>query len=254
MRLHCFYSFYLIAVFCLSLLPNSAQGQASVDSTNQFRFSGTISVNTNGISPIPAFSLGKPAILGFLSLSKRRFSYDPQLAFSSKGVPWFLNNCFRYRFIDGKKFSLRAGLIWGLGYTYPSIDQNGSAKTIAKAERFAWIETTPKYVFTEHFALSATTYSGHGFNDGDVDFINFISVVGNVTKVKLIGKTYFNLFPQVFYLNIDNEAEGFFVSGVFAIGVFDFPCTVSCQMNETIDTNLSPDPGFKWNVGLHYDF
>lgn len=239
---------------CLLLSSRECKAQAVRDSANQFRFSGTITANTNGISPIPAFSLDKPAVLAFLSLTKKRFSYDPQLAFSAKGVPWFINNCFRYKLIDSRRFSFRGGIIWGLGFTYPSVVQNGSTKTIAKAERFIWLETTPRYVISRRVAISATTYSGHGFNDGDVDFINFISLVGNFTRLPLAGKVYFNVFPQVFYLNIDNESEGVFFSGVFALGVFDFPVTISTQMNETFDTNLSPDPGFKWNIGIHYDF
>lgn len=238
------------------LAPASREcwAQTVRDSTNQFRFSGTISAASYGISPIPAFSLDNPVILGFLSLSKKRFSYDPQLAFSAKGVPWFFNNCFRYRLIDRPRFSFRGGIIWGLGYTYPSVDMNGSPKTIAKAERFIWLETTPRYVISPRLAISATTYSGHGFNDGEVDFINFVSVVGNFTKIPVAGKVYVNLFPQVFYLNIDNESDGVFFSGVFAVGVFGFPVTISTQINETFVTNLSPDPGFKWNIGVHYDF
>lgn len=228
--------------------------QAVRDSTNQFRFSGTITATSNGISPIPAFSLDKPAILAFLSLTRKRFSYDPQLTFSAKGVPWFFNNCFRYKLVDRRRFSFRGGVIWGLGFTYPTVQLNGASKTIAKAERFAWLETTPRYALSDRVAISATTYSGHGFNDGDVDFINFISLVANFTKVSLSPKVYFNCFPQVFYLNVDNESEGVFFSGVFGLGLFNFPVSVSTQMNETFTTNLSPDPGFKWNVSLHYDF
>jgi hypothetical protein len=231
-----------------------AQTEPARDSTNQFRFSGTITATSNGISPIPAFSLDKPAILGFLSLTKKRFSYDPQLAFSARGVPWFLNNCFRYKLIDQSRFSFRGGIIWGIGFTYPSVDLNGSGKSIAKAERFVWLETTPRYVISERVAISATTYSGHGFNDGDVDFINFVSLVGNFTKIPIGGKVYFNVFPQVFYLNIDHESEGVFFSTVVGLGLFGFPITISSQVNETFHTSLSPDPGFKWNVSLNYDF
>jgi hypothetical protein len=227
--------------------------QASRDSTGVFKFSGTLTVTTNGISPIPAFSLGQPAVLGLLYISRKRLSYDPQFAFSNKGVPWYFNNIFRYQLIDRSRFTFRVGAIWGIGFAYPRLDQNGSMHSIAKAERYFWLELMPKYKITKHFSINCLTYSGHGFDRGTSDLINFISLMGNITKVPLSPKLYFNFFPQVFYLNIDEKAEGFFVSGVFGIGIFNFPVSISTQMNETISTNLSPDPGFKWNISMHVD-
>lgn len=234
--------------------PALAISQDNNDSTNQFLFSGTITATSNGISPIPAFSLDKPAVLAYLSLHKKRFSYEPWIAFSSKGVPWFFNNCFRYKFVDRSKFTLRGGVIWGLGYSYPNVDRNGTPKTVAQAERFLWFEFSPIYKFTDRFSISSTTYSGSGFGDGTVDHINFISLTANITKVPLFDQIYFNFSPQVFYLNIDGPTRGIFVSGVFALGYFGVPFTLSTQMNETLTTNLSPDPGFKWNVSVSYDF
>ena len=219
-----------------------------------FKFSGTINVNTNGISPIPAFSLEKPAIQGFLSLRKNRFSFDPEIAFSVKGVPWFLNTCFRYKWVEKPKFQFRTGLIWGVGYSHPEIMQDGALQTIAKAERFFWLELLPRYVISEKLALSSLTYIGYNFEPGSVKRIDYFSIIGQVTKVRFSKKIYFNFFPQLFYLNIDGASDGYFVAGVFGIGHSKIPLVLSTQINQTLTTNLSPDPGFKWNVGLSYSF
>jgi hypothetical protein len=244
-----------VLVCCLLLIASIVSAQEKKDSTLAvFQFSGTLSLTSNAISPIPAFSLEKPAILGFLSLRKRRFSYDPEMAFSIKGVPWFLNNCFRYQVVDKTRFKFRTGLIWGVANTYPEVIKNGVNRTITQAERFIWLELMPKYKISEKVAFSSTIWSGYNFDPGSVKRINFISLIGNFTKVPLKQNFYFNFFPQVFYLTIDGISDGFFVSGNFGIGHTKLPIVLSSQINQTLTTTLSPDPGFKWNVSLSYSF
>ena len=50
--------------------------------------SGRIATTNNGISLIPTFSLGKPALLFTLSLGKNKLSFEPDFNFSLEGKPW----------------------------------------------------------------------------------------------------------------------------------------------------------------------
>jgi hypothetical protein len=50
-------------------------------------FNGAITVTNNGISFIPTFSLGKPAVIFDFSVGQR-LSFDPQLRFALEGKPW----------------------------------------------------------------------------------------------------------------------------------------------------------------------
>lgn len=50
-------------------------------------FNGAITATNNGISFIPTFSLGKPAVIFDLSVGKR-LSFDPQFRFALEGKPW----------------------------------------------------------------------------------------------------------------------------------------------------------------------
>lgn len=165
-----------ILFFCLLATATVVEAQTKQDTIpTPFEFSGTIILSTNGISPIPAFSLDKPAVLVNLSIRKRRFSYNPEMSFSTKGIPWYLNNFFRYRLIEKKRFQFQTGLIWGIGYSYPEVLQNGINRTIAKAERFLWLELIPKYKISEKVTISSTTFSGYNFEPGSVKRINYIS-------------------------------------------------------------------------------
>jgi hypothetical protein len=243
----------LISISCITIVSIIASAQESKDSSlAAIQFSGTVSFTSNGISPIPAFSLEKPAILGFLSIRRKRFSYHPEIAFSSKGIPWFFNNFFRYKLIEKPKFQFQTGLNWAISYSYPEVMQGGVNRTIAKAERFLWLELVPRYTISEKVAISSTTFSGYNFEPGSVKRINFISLVGNITKIKIYRAVYSSFFPQIFYLNLDNKSNGIFVSGLFGIGHNKLPLFLSTQINQTLVTTISPDPGFKWNISLSY--
>ena len=86
----------------------------TVDSTKKvWQFHGNIQVNNNGISPVPAFSLGKPALMTSLFLTKGRFTYSPEFNYGSDGKPWVVNQWFRYQWTQGK-WAYRTGLNFSL--------------------------------------------------------------------------------------------------------------------------------------------
>tara|TARA_R110002049_G_scaffold696_6_gene4359 strand:+ start:119585 stop:120298 length:714 start_codon:yes stop_codon:yes gene_type:complete len=224
-----------------------------VEDGNGFKFSGNIGLNTNGISRVPAFSLGKPAIMGFFSLRKNRFSFDPEVAYSTEGNPWFMNSCFRYRIYAKKNFDVMVSANWSISHRYTEVIENG-LKTIAKAERYVVFEFVPTYKLSEKFSLGSAVFVGRGIDKGSLKQMHFISLVGNITKLRLSEKLYYSFFPQIFYLNLDGDTDSLFVSGVAGIGHKRFPFFLSSQINQPVVTAISPNPGFSWNIGVTYTF
>lgn len=51
-------------------------------------FSGTVGLTSSGISLVPTFSLGDPAILFDLKYFHRRFRIQPDIRFSLEAKPW----------------------------------------------------------------------------------------------------------------------------------------------------------------------
>ncbi len=240
--------FQCFLFFHLSILAQETRDEK----TNGFKFSGTIGLNTNGISPVPAFSLGKPAIMAFFSLRKNRFSFDPEIAYATDGVPWFFSSCFRYRIFGKKKLEIKVAAVWNVSHSYPDIIENGVSKTITKAERYLVFEFVPTYKLSEKFSLTSAVFVGRGFDIGSVKQMHFISLIANIPKLRLSEKLYYSLFPQVFYLNLDGDTDSFFVSGIAGIGHKKIPLFLSSQINQPVVTSISPNPGFSWNVGLAY--
>ncbi len=248
---------YPLLVFLFSSLT---YGQADIDELvqaekgNGFKFSGALSLNTNGISPVPAFSLGKPAIIGFFSLRKNRFSFDPEIAYSTDGTPWFFSSCFRYRIFGKGNFGIKMAANWSISHSYPEVIENGITQTITKGERYLVLEFVPTFKLSDKFSLGSAVFVGRGLDKGSVKQMHFISVVTNFTKLRLSEKLFYSLFPQIFYLNLDGDTDSFFVSGVAGIGHENVPLFLSTQMNKPMVTSISPNPGFSWNIGLSYNF
>lgn len=218
------------------------------------QFSGVLKINTNGIATVPAFSLGEPAVVGILSVNKKRFGFDQYVAFSAQGEPWFFESYFNYKLVEGKKFDFSTSAMWGIGYSHPEVILDGTQQTIAKAERYAFLIFSSTYTLTEKISINGATYHGYGFPELSIRWANFVSLVGNITELKMGKFLYYSLFPQLLYINLDYRTDAFFIAGTFGVGHKKWPLFLSTQMSQVFAGNLFPSPGFKWNIGLTYHF
>ena len=75
-----------VLLFLVFLLLTQFAFSQNTDSTKvASHFGGAVTVTNNGISFVPTFSLGKPAVIFDLSMG-RRLSFDPQFRFSLEGI------------------------------------------------------------------------------------------------------------------------------------------------------------------------
>ena len=74
----------LLALLHLSYLAFSQKTESTQIASH---FGGAVTVTNNGISFIPTFTLGKPAVIFDLSMGKR-LSFEPQFRFALEGKPW----------------------------------------------------------------------------------------------------------------------------------------------------------------------
>jgi hypothetical protein len=81
---------------CL-LLVRFSFSQTTDSTKKEFFLKGAVTFTNKGISFVPAFSLGKPAVIFDLSMGKSKLFFEPELRVSLKGKPW------SYLFGDGIK-------------------------------------------------------------------------------------------------------------------------------------------------------
>ncbi len=224
----------LLAMLCFLLVssPLYLQDVRDLVVIKKVQFSGTINMNTNGISPVPAFSLDKPSIIGTFSLERKRINFNPEIAYSTKGKPWFINPRVTYRAIDGKKFDFNVGTIYSLSYSYPEELINNNLETGTKIEHYALIQLTSAYALSEKFLFSLTTlttYHGFGLRSASIKRGNFFVFGGNIDRVQLGKQMFYSIFSQLTYINLDSETDGIFASSTFGVGHKNWPLFLSTQ-------------------------
>lgn len=238
------------AVSILLMASSLAFGQQK-DST--FYFHADLSVTNNGFSIIPAFSLGDPAAFLDMRMGNKRLSFEPQFRYALEGRPWSLVFIYRYKAIIKPKFQLTfGGHLPGLNFITRPVTINGIEENLSVARRFLAAEIIPTYKIRDNISVGFYYLRGHAFQKHGPQNTNFLSLQGNFTKIKLVGKTYFSFNPQVFYLKVDAD-DGFYVNATTTFGVRNFPLTISSIVNKAIESDI-PSKDFDWNVSLIYTF
>jgi len=209
--------------------------------------SATISINSNGIAYVPAFSLGKPAIIGTLSLVRGRFSYDPQLSYSLELRPWIIDNWFHYKIIDRPTFEFKAGTVISSFFSEVETED----EVIWQAQKYQAVEFISKYKFTPISSLSFTYLLDRGQDPGTTHG-HFFNLQAERSKISLGQKGLLTTTLQLFYINYTGNEDGLFVAGNVSASVRRIPFSIFFQAIQAITSNIDPFPTFKWNVGLAY--
>jgi hypothetical protein len=215
-------------------------------------FRGTASLTQNGISLVPSFSLGDPALLFDLKFTKGKLSFEPDMRFALDGKPWSFIFWFRYKAIENKRFSLRLGAHPALNFRTVNIIRNNKPEELLEARRYLAAEVAPTYKISDNIGIGAYYLYGHGFDEG-VKNTHFMVLNSYFNNLYLSEKLYFNISPQVYYLLTD-DLKGFYFVGFVSLIKKDFPISVSAILNKAIDTEIVPEDDFTWNISLVYSF
>ncbi|APQ16240.1 hypothetical protein [Maribacter hydrothermalis] len=215
-------------------------------------FKGTASITQNGISLVPSFSLGDPALLFDLKFTKGRVSFEPDMRFALEGKPWSFLFWFRYKAIQKEKFSLRVGAHPALNFRTVSVFRDGQSEELLESRRYLAAEIVPTYKISEKVSIGMYYLRGQGFDEG-VKTTNFLVLNSSFTNLFISEQFYFNISPQVYYLKTDDD-KGYYAVGFITLAKKDFPLSISAILNKAIDTEIVPEDDFTWNISLVYSF
>lgn len=207
----------------------------------------SLSLNSNGIAYIPAFSLDKPAIIGAFSLARGRFSYDPQLSYGLNLKPWIIDNWFHYRIIERPAFELKAGAVISAFFSeYETTDES-----LLQAEKYLAAELLTTYRFTPLSSMAFTYLIDRGQDPGTLSG-HFFNLQADRSEFKLGRKGLLSASLQLFYIDYTGDNDGLFTAANVSASLRNIPFSVFFQGIQPFWSNISPAPRFKWNVGLAY--
>ena len=236
------------ASLCFLLIISITWSQEPADSAgSRLEAEATISLNSNGIAYIPAFSLDKPAIIGAFSLAKGRFSYDPQLSYGLDLKPWIIDNWFHYRIVDRPVFELKAGGVISAFFSEYETEE----ETLLRAQKYLAAELVGTYSFTPVSSIAFTYLIDRGQDPGTING-HFYNLQAERSEIRLGKKGLLLARLQLFYIDYSGENDGLFTAAYISASTRNFPLSVFFQGIQHIWTNIDPSPGFKWNAGLAY--
>jgi hypothetical protein len=138
--------FFVFFFFSVWLSPfEKVHSQDTAKSSAGIPVSAVISLSNEGISIIPAFGLGEPAVLTSFSAGNR-FRFEPEFYFSTNGDPWAFLLWLRYDLLRHERFAFRIGM--HPGYTFLKSDGNGDG-TVTEVVKILAGELTARYQITE---------------------------------------------------------------------------------------------------------
>jgi len=238
----------LFFIFCF--ISTFAFSKEESDTTKHpIKVSGEVSLNSNGIAPIPAFAFGKPTIMGNLNLKKNRFTYNPQLSYGLNFKPWIIDNWFRYRWVDKPRFEMRTSLNFSMFFSeYDTPDGE-----VWQGQRWIAFELAGMYKFSPTASLSLMAWYDKGVESGTITGW-FFNLVADKTDIPIGKHLLMAVNVQTFYINYTDNNDGFFISPKIAFSIRRLPVSIFSQIIQPIITNMDPSPDFQWNIGLGYAF
>ncbi len=243
---------FLLLIFASFFVSTSLNAQEQTPATPTGQFGGVITATNNGVSIIPSFTLGRPALLFDLSLSGERFSFDPMLRFGMDGKPWSFVFWGRYKAIKDKPFTLTLGAHPAFIFAERIVKVNGQEKTMFVSQRFLAMEVAPMYKFSKRLSMGLYYLRGHGFNPIPPDNSNFLALNTVVSNIPVGGDFNLRVNPQLFFLKVDDNS-GTYITSNFTVSKPGFPIGFQGLVNQKIKSSI-PGDDFIWNVGLLYLF
>jgi hypothetical protein len=236
--------------FCLifTITCTLCYGIAPADSSKtRLKATASVSINSNGVASIPAFSLGKPAVIASVSLAKNRFSYDPTLAYALNFKGWFIDSWLHYRIIDRPHFEFRPGFNFSTFFS----DFKSEGETIREAQRYFTIEFTGIFKFNNNTTLTIGYWNDRGQDKGTL-LGHFFNLVGEKSDIGIGKSVLLDVAIQVFYIDYQGHNDGIFFSPKVSASLKNAPFALFLQPIQALESNISPFPGFRWNLGLSY--
>lgn len=241
-----------VLIFASLVWSPSLSAQEATPATPTGQFGGVITATNNGVSIIPSFTLGRPAMLFDLSLSGERFSFDPMLRFGMDGKPWSFVFWGRYKAIKDKRFTLTLGGHPAFIFQERLVKVNGREEKMMVSQRFLAMEITPMYKVSKKLSMGFYYLQGHGFNPIPPRDSRFLALNTVISGLPVGGGFNMRVNPQLFFLDVDANSGTYFTSN-FTVSKPGFPIGFQGLFNQKIKSSI-PGDDFIWNVGLLYIF
>ncbi len=210
---------------------------------------GNLQLTNNGISPVPYFTLGEPALLTNLYLTKGRLSFSPEFNFDLKAKPWSFNTWLRYDLIRTKRYNFYLGSNFSI--IFKRLDPK-IFKEDLQAQRYQMLDIMMTYKIDQKKMLSFYYWKTSTLDHLGITSSHFVMLALQIDNLLKSENTVISFRPSVFVINNTLPFSGLFMSQITKISTKKFPLSFSLQTVETLQS--SEQAKFNWNVGVNVPF
>ena len=242
------------AILFLSLTMPARFAFAQEVEQERKAFTGTVGITNKGVSQIPNFTLGKPAVQFYTRIGKRKLTFEPELRFSTTGKPWDFVFRWQYRMLQTDKFRLRVALNSVLNFVTSSVteDEDNVQRDAIIARRFIGGQILPEYSLTKNLNIGMLFLYARGIEESTLRNLNFIVFTTRLSNIDVFDAWTVTLNSQVYYLRID-EMRGTYFSPSAVLVKRDFPLSLSAMINKSLHTDV-PGDDFLWSASVIYSY
>lgn len=164
---------------------------------------GSITATNNGVSLLPTFILGKPALMFDFTAGNKKISFEPQLRFSMSGKPWSFIFWWRYKVFKNAKWTFNIGAHPAFIFREMPMQINGATKEVFTTQRNFATEVVPNYWITRNTSVGMYYLHANSIGPLGARSTHFVTLNANFNNILIGGKTYLKFNPQVYYLKMD---------------------------------------------------
>jgi hypothetical protein len=242
----------IVTVFILCNIGFNTFSQASDSTKPVSHFSGYINLTTKGISSLPNLTLGKPAVIIYLSAG-RNLRFEPEFRIGLNGKPWMFIFWGRYDLANTDKLYIKMRLNVTIVFnTLPVAAYNISNDEMG-ANRTLTGDLSSSYLLTKNIGIGPYYLYSYGVEENAIKNTHLLGFRTSFSNIKLSDQFYMGFNPMVYFLNMDKN-HGYYVNATMNIARRNFPLSVSALINKTIHTDIPIGENFLWNVSLVYTF
>ncbi len=236
------YNFNIIGNFVMFILIMSFHCAYS-------QSSGNIQFTNNGVSPVPIFSLGKPAILGSAVIRKGKFYFNPEFNLGIDAKPWTIFSRVGYYLLEKKKLTIgiTVNTNWYFQENKPIINNQEY-----QVQQYYSFEFNGEYRPRENQRFIFSYWRSDRLSKAGVLFEDFVNLAYCFDKIKFGDKNIINTKPSFFYLEDYGWLKGFFTAQTTTYQRENWKGNIFLTTSWPVSNMLGT--GFIWNTGINIPF
>jgi hypothetical protein len=242
----------IVSLLILSNLSFSSFSQTADSTKVVSHFGSFIALTNKGISSLPNLTLGKPAVIVYLSAG-RNLRFEPEFRIGLNAKPWMFIFWWRYDLANTDRLFIKARVNATVVFNTIQVTTNNGMNDIVGASRTLTGDLASSYFLTKNIGIGPYYLYTYGIEENAIKNTHLLGLRISFLNLNLSHQFFMGLNPMVYFLKMDKNV-GYYANATLTLARRNFPLSISALINKTIQTEIPIGENLLWNVSLIYTF